>query len=148
MWFVGNWIFRTFACSSQPCSLRSAPLVQSLLAPAQRFIYYYTYTVAVFRHNRKERQISLWMVVSHHVVVGFELRTFKRAVSAFTHWAIWPAPLISFFRFILLCVYEGLPVWMFENNVYVSLRWDLDSFKSSCRWWESYLVPLQGNKCS
>jgi hypothetical protein len=28
------------------------------------------YTVAVFRHTRRERQISLWMVVSHHVVAG------------------------------------------------------------------------------
>ena len=26
------------------------------------------YTVAVFRHSRRESQISLWMVVSHHVV--------------------------------------------------------------------------------
>jgi hypothetical protein len=28
------------------------------------------YTVAVFRHTRRGCQISLWMVVSHHVVVG------------------------------------------------------------------------------
>jgi hypothetical protein len=28
------------------------------------------YTVAVFRHTRRERQISLQMVVSHHVVAG------------------------------------------------------------------------------
>jgi hypothetical protein len=28
------------------------------------------YTVAVFRHSRRESQISLWMVVSHHVVAG------------------------------------------------------------------------------
>jgi hypothetical protein len=28
------------------------------------------YTVAVFRHSRKGRQISLWMVVSHHTVAG------------------------------------------------------------------------------
>ena len=28
------------------------------------------YTVAVFRYFRRESQISLWMVVSHHVVVG------------------------------------------------------------------------------
>ena len=28
------------------------------------------YTVAVFRHTRRGRQISLWMVVSHHVVAG------------------------------------------------------------------------------
>jgi hypothetical protein len=28
------------------------------------------YTVAVFRHLRREHQISLQMVVSHHVVAG------------------------------------------------------------------------------
>jgi hypothetical protein len=28
------------------------------------------YTVAVFRHTRRGRQISLQMVVSHHVVAG------------------------------------------------------------------------------
>jgi hypothetical protein len=30
----------------------------------------YGYTVAVFRHNRRGPQISLQMVVSHHVVAG------------------------------------------------------------------------------
>jgi hypothetical protein len=28
------------------------------------------YTVAVFRHSRRESQISLRMIVSHHVVAG------------------------------------------------------------------------------
>ena len=28
------------------------------------------YTVAIFRHTRRGRQISLQMVVSHHVVAG------------------------------------------------------------------------------
>jgi hypothetical protein len=28
------------------------------------------YTVAVSRHTTRESQISLWMVVSHHVVAG------------------------------------------------------------------------------
>jgi hypothetical protein len=31
---------------------------------------------------RRGHQISLQMVVSHHVVLGFELRSFRRAVSA------------------------------------------------------------------
>jgi hypothetical protein len=38
-----------------------------------RFIYLFLickYTVAVFRHSRRGRQISLRMVVSHHVVAG------------------------------------------------------------------------------
>jgi hypothetical protein len=30
----------------------------------------YEYTVAVFRHTRREHQISLQMTVSHHVVAG------------------------------------------------------------------------------
>jgi hypothetical protein len=28
------------------------------------------YTIAVFRHTRRGHQISIWMVVSHHVVAG------------------------------------------------------------------------------
>jgi hypothetical protein len=32
--------------------------------------YVYEYTVAVFRHTRREHQIPLQMVVSHHVVAG------------------------------------------------------------------------------
>jgi hypothetical protein len=40
------------------------------------------YTVAVFRHSRRGSQISLRMVVSHVWLLGFELRTFRRAVSA------------------------------------------------------------------
>jgi hypothetical protein len=34
------------------------------------FIIIHNYTVGVFRHTRRGRQISLWMVVSHHVVAG------------------------------------------------------------------------------
>jgi hypothetical protein len=34
------------------------------------FIIMSKYTVAVFRHSRRGRQISLQMVVSHHVVAG------------------------------------------------------------------------------
>jgi hypothetical protein len=34
------------------------------------FIIICKYTVALFRHSRRERQISLRMVVCHHVVAG------------------------------------------------------------------------------
>jgi hypothetical protein len=34
------------------------------------FIIISKYIIAVFRCTRRERQISLWMVVSHHVVAG------------------------------------------------------------------------------
>jgi hypothetical protein len=33
-------------------------------------LYVCEYTVAVFRHTRRGHQISLQMVVSHHVVAG------------------------------------------------------------------------------
>jgi hypothetical protein len=32
--------------------------------------YLYEYTVPVFRHTRRGHQLSLQMVVSHHVVAG------------------------------------------------------------------------------
>jgi hypothetical protein len=65
MWLLGIE-FRTSAHSSQPCSLRSKDL----------FIIIDKCTVAliidkcVFRHSRRGHQISLQMVVSHHVVAG------------------------------------------------------------------------------
>jgi hypothetical protein len=46
--------------------------------------YVYEYTVAVFRHTRRGRQITLQMIVSHHVL-GIELRTSGRAASALNH---------------------------------------------------------------
>ena len=33
-------------------------------------IYVYEYTVVVFRHTRRGCQISLYMVVNHHVYTG------------------------------------------------------------------------------
>jgi hypothetical protein len=65
---VRNWIFRN-----------SAPLLQ----PKDLFIH--KYIVAVFRRTRRVHQISFWVVVSHHVVSGFEFRTFGRVVSVLTH---------------------------------------------------------------
>ena len=43
-----------------------------LLALAKRFIYYFIhkYTVADFRRTRRGSQISLWVLVNHHVVAG------------------------------------------------------------------------------
>jgi hypothetical protein len=34
------------------------------------FIIIHKFTVANFRYTRRGRQISLWVVVSHHVVAG------------------------------------------------------------------------------
>jgi hypothetical protein len=48
---------------------------ESYLQPLNFFLKIYLfiickYTVAVFRHSRRGRQILLQMVVSHHVVAG------------------------------------------------------------------------------
>jgi hypothetical protein len=45
-------------------------------------IYIYIYFVSVFRHTRRGHLISLQMFVSHHVVVGIELRSSGRTLSA------------------------------------------------------------------
>ena len=55
-------------CSLQPRSLRPCSLWPCSLWPKDLFIIKCKYTVAVFRHTRRGHQISLWMVVSHHVV--------------------------------------------------------------------------------
>jgi hypothetical protein len=44
----------------------------------------YEYTVAVFRHTRRGRQIPLQMVVSHMLLLGIELRTSRRTVVLLT----------------------------------------------------------------
>ena len=62
---AGNWILRTSAHSSQLCSLSP-----SSLRPKDLLIIINKYTVAVFRCTRRGHQISLWVVVSHHVVAG------------------------------------------------------------------------------
>ena len=53
------------ARSSRLCSLSPC-----LLQPKDLFIILHKYTVADFRRTRRGRQISLWVVVSHHVVAG------------------------------------------------------------------------------
>ena len=57
--------FRTFAHSGPPCSFQLC-----LLQPKDLFIIISKCSVAVFRHTRRGHQISLRMVVSHHVVAG------------------------------------------------------------------------------
>jgi hypothetical protein len=59
MWLLGIE-FRTSAQSGWLRSLQSKDL----------FVIIHKYTVAVFRHTRRGRQISLQVVVSHHVVGG------------------------------------------------------------------------------
>jgi hypothetical protein len=64
--------------------------------PGQMYLYYYyyyyyyyylkiylfiicKYTVAVFSYSRRRRQISLWMVVSHHVVAGIWTQDLRKS---------------------------------------------------------------------
>jgi hypothetical protein len=92
MWLL-EILFRTSArsaCSSQPCSLRPKDL-----------LIIKRYTAVVFRHTIRGRQISLQMVVSHHVVAG----TSGRAGSALNHWAISPVPSNHFFLTMSVCVW-------------------------------------------
>jgi hypothetical protein len=84
MWLLGIE-FRTSAHSGQPQSLCWALLAPAwphslspcLLRPKDLFNIINKYTVAVFRCTRRGRQISLQMVVSHHVVSEIELRTLE-----------------------------------------------------------------------
>jgi hypothetical protein len=71
---VGNWTRPLLALAPLP--------------PVQRFIIICNYAVAVFRHTRRGHQISLQMVVSHHVVAGIWTQDLWKKVSALNRWAI------------------------------------------------------------
>jgi hypothetical protein len=82
------------------------------------------YTVAVFRHSKRGHQISLRMVVSHHVVAGgFELRTFGRAVSALYPLSHLTSPgtfikhfLAAFFFFFKIYLLAGMVAHAFNPS--------------------------------
>jgi hypothetical protein len=65
----------TISRDSEKCNM-AEEYYKDVLIYFLRFIYLfiylfiYKYTVAVFRHTRREYQISLQMVVSNHVVAG------------------------------------------------------------------------------
>jgi hypothetical protein len=73
--FLGPLLAPVQLCSLSPC----------LLQPIDLFIIISKYTEAVFRHTRRGHHISLQMVVANLWLLGFEPRTFGRAVSALTH---------------------------------------------------------------
>jgi hypothetical protein len=54
------------------------------------------YTVAVFRHTRRGHRSHYRWLWATMWLLGIELRTFGRAVSALNHWAIAPAHLTTF----------------------------------------------------
>ena len=61
--------------------------------------YEHEYTVAVFRHTRRGHQIPLQRLWATKWLLGIELRTCGRIVSALDSWAISPA----LFFFLILC---------------------------------------------
>jgi hypothetical protein len=91
---VGNWIFRISACSGcsgrPTCSGQLHLLSPCPLRPKDLFI---KYTVAIFK-----RIGWLWATMR---LLGFELRTFGRAVSVLNRWAISPTPPPPFFFFLV-----------------------------------------------
>jgi hypothetical protein len=57
--------FMTSAHSGRPCSLNPC-----FLRPKDLFIVIHKYTIVDFRHTKRWCQISVRVVVSHHVVAG------------------------------------------------------------------------------
>jgi hypothetical protein len=106
---VRNWIFRTSTRSHPPHSLWSALLTLAspcLLWPKDLFIIIHKYTVADFRCTRRGWQISLRVVVSHHVVAGmwtldlqkigqFSYRLSHITIPLFTFQMLSPFPVIT-----------------------------------------------------
>jgi hypothetical protein len=80
MWLLGIEFLGPLLVPVGTALLQSTLLTQSLLTPAQRFIYYYNkYTVADFRRTRRRCQLSLHVVVSYHVVVGFWTQDLRKS---------------------------------------------------------------------
>jgi hypothetical protein len=67
-WIIGSLKEQLVLLTSEPSFQRPNPC-SSFFFFKDLFIIC-KYTVAAFRHTRRGRQISLQMVVSHHVVAG------------------------------------------------------------------------------
>jgi hypothetical protein len=68
----GCWELKLGPLEEQSVLLTAEPSLQPPLLISQSInqLIKYEYAVAVFRHMRREQQISLQMFLSHHVVVG------------------------------------------------------------------------------
>jgi hypothetical protein len=64
------WSVTYCAAGATKFVYRSENMWLSIFFFKDLFIITHKYTVAVFRHPRREHQISLQVVVSHHVVAG------------------------------------------------------------------------------
>ena len=100
------------------------------LWPKDLFTIIYKYTVVVFRHTRKECQIWLRVVVSRHVVAGFELRTFGRAIGDLYRWAISPSLSSSLLLFCSYCHIHCLTIYFLTGCYFhqVDFKWYLIYF--------------------
>ena len=106
----------------------------------KKIIYASQYTVAVFRHSRRGYQILSQMVVSYHVLLGIELRTSPRAVSAPNCWAISPSPTIFSLLYYFEFSFQRESNYIF--NIYIELPPKLPSNSQ----WPSCLIFWLWNK--
>jgi hypothetical protein len=120
---VGNWIFRISARSGQLHSLSPC-----LLWPKDLLLY--IDTVADFRPSEEgDRSHYRWLWATTWLL-GFELRTFRRAVSALTHWASLPVPSFFFF-FLNYCINKLYR----DFHVFICVQ-----LHFGC-WWSNYQLP-------
>jgi hypothetical protein len=93
------WIFKVYIFCAGTYALMSSELYKSLLFVFLRFIFYYYIQVHCSYLQTHQKRASgshygwLWATMW---LLGFELRTFRKAVSALTHWAISPAQVSTF----------------------------------------------------
>ena len=105
-----------------------------------RFIYYISkYTVAVFRHMRRGHQISSRMLWANMWLLGFELRTFWRAVSALNSWAIFLAQGNSYNGNLLI----GDSLQFQRSSLLSWMVWSIATCRQTQNWrrsWEFFIL--------
>jgi hypothetical protein len=79
MWLLGIEIFVLGPLLTLVNSFQSHLLSPWSLWPKDLFILIHKYTVAVFRRTRRGYQISLRVVVSHHVVAGIWTQDLRKS---------------------------------------------------------------------
>jgi hypothetical protein len=108
MWLLG--IFRTSAHSGQPCSLQ----------PKDLFIIILKYTIAYFRCTRRRRQISLRVVVSHHVVARIWTQDLWKSSQCSYPLSHLTRPW-NFICIFLVCIWSKHPVILQKMDNYSTL---------------------------
>ena len=121
MWLLGIE-FRTSARSGWPKYL---------------FIIIYKYTVAVFRCTRRGRQISLQVVVSHHVVAGIWIQDLRKSSQCFYLLSHRASPLSA--SFILYIHRRKLPTF---NQLFISFSFSLSHLQGLSVCFSATLLTL------